>query len=78
MNLARRALNRADAGKTTVTTIATAHGFGELGRFAVQYRKLFGERPSATLRRPAIELPIVSPHDLRKTQNVQQIRTLEA
>jgi AraC-like DNA-binding protein len=51
MNMARRALALADGEKATVTTIASDHGFGELGRFAVQYRKLFGESPSVTLRR---------------------------
>jgi transcriptional regulator GlxA family with amidase domain len=34
-----------------ITEIAAAWGFLEFGRFAVQYRKLFGERPSETLRR---------------------------
>lgn len=52
MNLARRALRRADAEKTTVTEIASDYGFWELGRFSVAYRSLFGEAPSATLRRP--------------------------
>ena len=53
MHLARRALLRADPAATTVTGIATDHGFWELGRFSVEYRALFGETPSATLRRPA-------------------------
>jgi AraC-like DNA-binding protein len=50
MNLARRALATADPRGTTVTTIALEYGFGELGRFSVAYRQLFGESPSATLR----------------------------
>ena len=52
MHLVRRALLRADSSTATVTKIATDHGFWELGRFAVAYRALFGEPPSATLRRP--------------------------
>jgi AraC-like DNA-binding protein len=52
MTIARRALLRAEPGSTTVTDIATANGFWELGRFAVGYRQLFGEPPSASLRRP--------------------------
>jgi len=52
MHLARRALALADGTKSTVTEIANDHGFGELGRFAVSYRQIFGESPSATLRRP--------------------------
>lgn len=51
MNLAHRALLRAEADKTSVTEIATDHGFWELGRFSVEYRALFDEAPSATLRR---------------------------
>jgi len=53
MHLARRALRIADPGATTVTEIATSYGFWELGRFSVAYRSLFGEAPSAALRRPA-------------------------
>jgi transcriptional regulator GlxA family with amidase domain len=51
MHLARRTLTAADVAKRTVTEIATRHGFWEMGRFSVQYNALFGERPSATLRR---------------------------
>jgi AraC-like DNA-binding protein len=50
MNFARKALAMADPTAASVTTIALDHGFGELGRFSVQYRELFGESPSATLR----------------------------
>ena len=52
MHLARRALISAEYGKATVTQIATDHGFWELGRFSIEYRALFGEPPSASLRRP--------------------------
>ena len=53
MHLARRALQRADAERTTVTEIASDYGFWELGRFSVAYRSLFGESPSTALRRAA-------------------------
>jgi AraC-like DNA-binding protein len=53
MHLAHRALLQADPVASTVTEIATGFGFWELGRFSVAYRRLFGESPSATLRRPA-------------------------
>jgi AraC-like DNA-binding protein len=58
MHLARVALFRGDVRETSVTRIATDHGFWELGRFSVAYRKLFGETPSETLRRPAELLAI--------------------
>lgn len=49
---ARRELEsaRADA---TVTRIALASGFNQLGRFAAEYCAIFGETPSTTLRRRA-------------------------
>jgi AraC-like DNA-binding protein len=46
---ARRALLSADSRRITVTEIATCFGFVELGRFSVEYRKMFGESPSQTL-----------------------------
>jgi AraC-like DNA-binding protein len=53
MHLVRRALILAAPTAATVTEIATGNGFFELGRFAVEYRALFGEAPSGSLRRPA-------------------------
>jgi AraC-like DNA-binding protein len=41
----------ADPRAAKVTDIAIRWGFLQLGRFAAQYRKRFGESPSATLRR---------------------------
>jgi len=52
MHLVHRALQQADPSTTTVTRLATDHGFCELGRFSVAYRALFGESPSKSLRRP--------------------------
>ena len=51
MHLAHRSLLAADPALKSVTEIATAHGFWELGRFSVEYRSIFGEAPSATLKR---------------------------
>jgi AraC-like DNA-binding protein len=47
----RGALLSAHDQVVTVTEIATGFGFGELGRFSVEYRKVFGESPSVTLHR---------------------------
>ena len=51
MDQTRRALILTDPRTMTVTEIAANHGFWEFGRFAVTYKQLFGEAPSATLRR---------------------------
>jgi AraC family ethanolamine operon transcriptional activator len=47
----RRALKAADPSVATVTKVVTEFGVWELGRFARDYRNLFGELPSETLRR---------------------------
>jgi AraC-like DNA-binding protein len=52
LQLARQALRRADALTDSVTAIACDLGFWNFGRFAVEYRRLFGESPSTTLRAP--------------------------
>lgn len=50
MTQARLELLEADPARVKVTDVAVSWGFWELGRFAVQYRRLFGECPSQTLR----------------------------
>jgi transcriptional regulator GlxA family with amidase domain len=49
LSQARQALLCADCTRVTVTEIATGFGFVELGRFSVEYRKMYGETPSQTL-----------------------------
>jgi AraC family ethanolamine operon transcriptional activator len=50
LHAARRALLATNSGEGgTVSEIAYAHGFYELGRFAGIYKQAFGELPSATL-----------------------------
>lgn len=51
LNQARNDLLDGAAHGESVTDVALRRGFSELGRFAGEYRALFGERPSTTLKR---------------------------
>jgi AraC-like DNA-binding protein len=51
MSLVYRILRRGDPDVASVSETARRYGFRQLGRFAADYRALFGELPSATLRR---------------------------
>jgi AraC-like DNA-binding protein len=46
---ARHALLNAGP-EDTITSVALTNGFGQLGRFAAEYRRAFGELPSRTMR----------------------------
>ena len=50
LHAVRRKLTTASAEDSLVSQIALEHGFSELGRFAVDYRRLFGVHPSDTLK----------------------------
>ena len=47
----RRSLLAADPRIDSVGRVATEFGFRQLGRFAADYRQVYGELPSVTLRR---------------------------
>ena len=51
MSLVRRALRNGNGQSAGVSGVARDYGFADVGRFAVEYRGLFGELPSTTLRR---------------------------
>jgi AraC family ethanolamine operon transcriptional activator len=53
LNQVRRDLKNAQSVSTKVTDICNHWGFHELGRTAVEYKRMFGESPSATLRQEA-------------------------
>jgi AraC-like DNA-binding protein len=50
MQRARRALRDENPDRTSVSAIARRYGFRDPGRFAMNYRALYGESPSATLQ----------------------------
>ena len=47
---ARSALQKSNPGRTTVLREALRSGFWHMSRFSAEYKKRFGELPSATLR----------------------------
>ena len=51
LNDVRRELANPRSDVESVTRAATKHGFFDLGRFAANYRRTFGENPSTTLSR---------------------------
>ena len=51
LNRIHRALRAAEREETTVTETLVEHGEWDFGRFASNYRQLFGELPSETLRK---------------------------
>jgi AraC-like DNA-binding protein len=57
LNAVRAALRRIDSPAANVGEIARRHGFSEPGRFAVNYRTVFGETPSTTMRSARICAP---------------------
>jgi AraC-like DNA-binding protein len=54
LELARNELGRAGEDGGSVASVALAHGFGSLSRFAADYKARFLEQPSETLRRGAV------------------------
>jgi|SRR5690242_13657182 len=54
LQLVHRALRSAGPQTRVTSAVARNFGFRELGRFAASYRALYGELPSATLRRASL------------------------
>jgi len=55
MQLVHRALLNGNPGPANISAIARRHGLRSLGRFADDYRAIYGELPSETLRRGSRE-----------------------
>ncbi len=54
LNEARRELQHADSALASVSDVAVHYGFWHLSQFAADYRWLFGELPSETLRKRGV------------------------
>ena len=50
MNNVRKQLRKANPNKRTVSEIARQHGFWHMGQFSADYKKIFTELPSKTLK----------------------------
>ena len=68
LNRALRDLRSAAPGSRTVTEIAVKWGFGDLGRFAAEYRRLFGLYPSQTLRQGRSWTEHLQPRPLQRSE----------
>ncbi len=58
LSAVRRTLVSIDPEHGIIKWVAMEHGFTHMGRFAVHYRKQFGETPSQTLNRVRLPLPL--------------------
>jgi len=56
LNGVHKALRAEEPASTTVTKVATDWGFWHFGHFTSNYRKLFGQLPSDTLKKPRSDL----------------------
>lgn len=57
LNGVRRALKACDPNQTTISELAAHWGFWSMGHFSRDYKQLFGELPSETLRNPGFDRP---------------------
>ena len=67
------------AGEMTVTQVSMRCGFGNVGQFAIDYKRTFGERPSETRGRGAgIEEPVLERRVPRKMPRSGKAARLDA
>jgi AraC family ethanolamine operon transcriptional activator len=71
---AQQALAEADRKSVSVTTVAFDSGYFHLSRFATEYKRMFGESPSVTLRKGQVK-PI---HDEEIPVRFAQVRAASA
>jgi AraC-like DNA-binding protein len=69
---------KAASAETTVTSVALSFGFNHLGLFATQYKKAYGESPSATLAASAVERSPEKKNRLRRASRQPKRRQFRA